>query len=483
MKRISFFLFYILACALSVYAGLTDEVTSEDPDPDFHIYLCFGQSNMEGNAAIEEQDREGVDPRFKMMAAVNMPSYGRTKGLWYTATPPLCRNNTGLTPADYFGREMVAQLPENIKVGVINVAVGGCSIDLFDEDKCANYIKGQKDWFKGYCREYDNNPYKVLVTMAKKAQKKGVIKGILLHQGCSDNGQKDWPLRVKRVYVRLLHDLGLNEEETPLLIGETLRANQGGGCSQHNEIIKTAYKVIPNSHVISSNNCPGNSVDPWHFSAEGYRMIGKRYAEKMLELLDKKKEIDFDISETYFPLTEEVFNPSLNLLDGEFKVVNLATPYSRFSSKESGNFGGWRYTKGADFSGYKYLVMKLHRLPLSKPTLKIYDTDDCLNPCGSYKIPNNLMEIVIPLDEVTKENNEKTDLSHVYMVGFSTALNTSLSIKEMYLSNEDPTGVGSVLAPQEDLDVIYYDLLGRSVKNPKSGIYIRSLDNKKVLIR
>ena len=28
-------------------------------DPDFHIYLCFGQSNMEGNARIEEQDLEG----------------------------------------------------------------------------------------------------------------------------------------------------------------------------------------------------------------------------------------------------------------------------------------------------------------------------------------------------------------------------------------------------------------------------------------
>ncbi|MDD7527750.1 MAG: hypothetical protein SPK34_10840, partial [Bacteroidaceae bacterium] len=43
-------------------------------DPNFHIYLCFGQSNMEGNAAIEGKDRVGVDPRFMMMAAVDMPS-------------------------------------------------------------------------------------------------------------------------------------------------------------------------------------------------------------------------------------------------------------------------------------------------------------------------------------------------------------------------------------------------------------------------
>ena len=32
----------------------------EQFDPDFHIYLCFGQSNMEGNAKIEAQDRQGT---------------------------------------------------------------------------------------------------------------------------------------------------------------------------------------------------------------------------------------------------------------------------------------------------------------------------------------------------------------------------------------------------------------------------------------
>ena len=40
-------------------------------DPDFHIYLCFGQSNMEGNAKIEAQDLENVSDRFKMMAVVD----------------------------------------------------------------------------------------------------------------------------------------------------------------------------------------------------------------------------------------------------------------------------------------------------------------------------------------------------------------------------------------------------------------------------
>jgi hypothetical protein len=67
-------------------------------DKNFYIFLCFGQSNMEGNARIEPQDTI-VDPRFQVMAAVDCPTMGRTKGNWYPAVPPLCRCRTGLTPA------------------------------------------------------------------------------------------------------------------------------------------------------------------------------------------------------------------------------------------------------------------------------------------------------------------------------------------------------------------------------------------------
>ena len=456
-------------------------------DPNFHIYLCFGQSNMEGNAAIEGKDRVGVDPRFMMMAAVDMPSSKRKKGEWYTAYPPLCRDYTGLTPADYFGREMVAHLPENIKVGVINVAVGGASIDLFDQDKCADYIKKEADWFKNYCSEYGNDPYKVLVTMAKKAQQNGVIKGILLHQGCTNNGQKDWPVRVKRIYVRLLHDLGLNEEETPLLIGELLSQEQGGICWGHNNVIAKTQPVIPNSYVVSSKDCPGAS-DGLHFTAEGYRMIGKRYAEKMLELLGPdysgpKKEIDFDTSETYFPLTAEAFNPSL-YLEGKFVGASTVTYFTTTETYNGARgFGGWRYTKGADFSAHKYLVVELRRKPSCKPVVRIYDTDDYLNPCFTYSIPATSKKEAIDLTAMTAEDGTKIDPSHIYMVGFETDANNSLYLSSLYLSDdgETPTGIESVPKSGEEADGILYDLQGRPVENPVRGIYIRN--GKKVLVR
>ena len=456
-------------------------------DPNFHIYLCFGQSNMEGNAAIEGKDRVGVDPRFMMMAAVDMPSSKRKKGEWYTAYPPLCRDYTGLTPADYFGRTMVENLPESIKVGVINVAVGGASIDLFDQDKCADYIKKEADWFKNYCSEYGNDPYKVLVTMAKKAQQNGVIKGILLHQGCTNNGQKDWSVRVKRIYVRLLHDLGLNEEETPLLIGELLSQEKGGVCWGHNSVIAKTQPVIPNSYVISSKDCPGAS-DGLHFTAEGYRMIGKRYAEKMLELLGPdysgpKKEIDFDTSETYFPLTAEAFNPSL-YLEGKFVGASTVTYFTTTETYNGARgFGGWRYTKGADFSAHKYLVVELRRKPSCKPVVRIYDTDDYLNPCFTYSIPATSKKEAIDLTAMTAEDGTKIDPSHIYMVGFETDANNSLYLSSLYLSDdgETPTGIESVPKSGEEADGILYDLQGRPVENPVRGIYIRN--GKKVLVR
>ena len=255
------------------------------PDPNFHIYLGFGQSNMEGNAKIEAQDTANVSPRFKMMAAVDMPSMGRVKGNWYTAIPPLCRENTGLTPLDYFGRELVEKLPEEITVGVINVAVAGCSIDMFDEDKSQAYLSTAADWLKGIAALYGNHPYNVLVELGKKAQQEGVIKGILLHQGESNNGDQNWPNNVKIIYDRLISDLGLDATKVPLLVGEMVNADQGGVCAWHNEVIAKVPSVIPNSYVIKSNGLPSGG-DNLHFSAQSYRDFGKRYAETMLSILE-----------------------------------------------------------------------------------------------------------------------------------------------------------------------------------------------------
>lgn len=251
-------------------------------DPNFHIYLCIGQSNMEGAARAELQDST-VNPRFQVLEAVDCDNLGRTKGNWYSAIPPLCRCRTNLGPTDYFGRTMVANLPENVKVGVIVVAVGGCKIELFDKENYQTYVETAPGWMKGMIKEYDGNPYGRLVEVAKLAQKDGVIKGILLHQGESNSNDSLWTQKVKGVYDNLMKDLNLDPKNVPLLAGETVHADQQGICAGMNSIIATLPRTLPNSYVISSAGCT-DGPDNLHFNAAGYRELGKRYADKMLEL-------------------------------------------------------------------------------------------------------------------------------------------------------------------------------------------------------
>ncbi len=272
---------YIITTMLTGLLLFTTDLFAQDPN--FYLYLCFGQSNMEGQGLIENQDKT-VDSRFKVMEAINCSNLGRTKGNWYTAVPPLCRCNTGLSPADYFGRKMVDTLPDSIKIGIINVSVAGCKIELFDKDNYQSYVSGVESWMKGIINEYGGNPYARLVEIAALAKQDGVIKGILMHQGESNTGDNTWPSKVKQVYDNLINDLELDPDSIPLLAGEVVHADQGGLCASMNSIIARLPQVISNSHVISSSGCAA-AGDKLHFSSAGYREIGTRYAVKMLSLL------------------------------------------------------------------------------------------------------------------------------------------------------------------------------------------------------
>ena len=267
----------ILRCAVSLAA----------PDPNFHIYLCFGQSNMEGQGRIESQDMV-VSDRFQMMSTQSCGSRELYK--WYTAVPPLAGCYKQLGPADYFGRTMLENLSPEVKIGVVVVAVGGCDIKLFDKDNYLSYSYNVEDYMKEIIRAYGGNPYGRFIDCAKKAQEVGVIKGILLHQGETNTGDFSWPSKVKGVYENILNDLNLDGKDVPLLVGEVVRTEQGGSCGRHNDVIAKVPSTIPNSYVISAEGL-GHQGDFVHFSAESYRKLGVRYAEQMLKLLNNETEI------------------------------------------------------------------------------------------------------------------------------------------------------------------------------------------------
>lgn len=280
-------IFAVLATALSLFSTNA----KAEADPNFYIYLCIGQSNMEGQGTIEDCDLS-PDERFQMMSTLDCGT--RKQGQWYRAIPPLARCDTRLCPADYFGRTMVANLDEGHRVGVVVVAIGGIKIDLYDPDGWQSYVKSMTEgWQINSVNAYGGNPLARLIECAKEAQKSGVIKGILLHQGESDAYNDAWIQKVKKVYENLLTELNLKAEDVPLIAGEVGGADQNGICASANNTIDRLPKTIPTAHVVSSVGCTLQS-DNLHFDSQGYRKLGRRYAKTMLATMGIEADIDED---------------------------------------------------------------------------------------------------------------------------------------------------------------------------------------------
>ena len=453
---------------LSVAAATAVMLSAAAQDKDFHIYLCLGQSNMEGNAQVEPIDRAGVPERFKVMAAVDFPDSGREKGKWYTAVPPLVRQYTGLTPMDYFGRTMVANLPENVTVGVVPVAIGGCKIEHLFKDFDPSTLAGEPDWFRGMMSAYDNEPYKRLVECAREAQKSGVIKGILLHQGESNAGQQDWTLKVKKVYEDLLADLGLDAADVPLLAGEVVTTAQGGVCGGHNAVVNMLPSVIPTAHVVSAANLPQKG-DGLHFTAHGYRVLGCRYAVEMLATMgienpkvEYSEEIPFipepEPSEGDFVFDFKYFNPSI-WADGSFDAAT-----GTFVAGQYG-FGGWEYDRPIDLSGYRYIVAELEEPETNGVEFRVFDTPSYWATPYSSKFSGGKL-IVAELDGMMKNLDTgivALDTSKIYRVGFWALGGKPVRIKHVYATNNNPYAADVEAIVVDKADAPVYDLSGRVV--------------------
>jgi hypothetical protein len=301
-------------------------------DTTFHIYLMFGQSNMEGQGTIEAQDRV-TNTRVKMLQDSTCPNLNRVYGKWYTAAPPLNRCWGRLGPGDSFGRMLGEKAPSCVKtIGLVNVSVSGCNIYI--------YKKGCPDGL-------DQNSYGIpfncgytwLLDLAKKAQQVGVIKGIIFHQGETNTADPNWKYTVQQIVADLKSDLGLGD--IPFLAGELLYAQYNSCCSAHNIEINKLPSLIPNAHVISAAGLPG--ADVAHFTSASYRTLGERYAQKMLKLVYNI--CDSTTIESWYQVNGGTWIQSADItIPGGSKLV--------LSPRPSNSIGTWSWT-GAGTSGTK----------------------------------------------------------------------------------------------------------------------------------
>lgn len=445
-----------------------DDGTVEGVDPNFQIYLCFGQSNMEGFTSldgtyngIEDKDKT-VDERFQVLNVVSGSWNGvqREVGHWYTAVPPLCRSNTGLCPADYFGRTMVEELSKtnpDIKVGVIVVAIGGAGIKAFHKTKYNEYYTGTDDWQRSLMDIYDGYPYRTLVDMARIAQKQGVIKGILMHQGETDAYQDYWEDTVSEIYNALILDLGLKVEEVPLLVGEMCREKNGVNLNNPDGPIQNLKNYISNCYVISSENCPGyeDPTDDWHFSSEGYRELGRHYAQTMLDILANQKPEDPNAS---VPVNNSLFDFSKftsDLSGGGSGTWNADN--KELQTKQDG-VGGWSFTPAIDMTAYKYLVVEFEEAPTTDTRLAMYSSAYSVFEDSYTKYYSSDKRIVF---DIQKEGGYTTskwdgttgtlDLTSIKLLGIQTNGQHVVKIKNIYVTNELNEPDPEEPTPVEDL--------------------------------
>ncbi|MEZ7763815.1 hypothetical protein O3689_11380 [Prevotella nigrescens] len=183
---------------------------------------------------------------------------------------------------DSFGKT-IAETAKEKRIGFVTVTLPVSPIIAFDKQNYRNYVSNVTvESNKKALEKYDNNPYGKLVSMARSAQNKGVVKGILLQQDGIDNYNEAWLKRMRRIYYDIVGDLSLDSTKVPLLIGEVGRAEYGGKYAAANETYGKMHKILQYSFVVSSANCPlaDNKI---YYSKEGLENLGRKFAIKALQ--------------------------------------------------------------------------------------------------------------------------------------------------------------------------------------------------------
>jgi len=226
-------------------------------DADFHLYLLIGQSNMAGRGKMELKDKVVV-PRVLMLNKANE---------WVSAVDPISFDKTiaGVSLGRTFGIEMAKADPK-VKIGLIPCAVGGTPI---------------RRW------QQNGDLYKAALKRAKIAQKDGVIKGILWHQGESDSGKEETAKIYEQQLLAMVNawQWDLNGGDIPIVVGEMGRFYQR---AKFKHVVDAALKALPSKVKHAAWVSAGglnHKGDVVHFNATSYREFGKRYAAKMQALI------------------------------------------------------------------------------------------------------------------------------------------------------------------------------------------------------
>jgi Carbohydrate esterase, sialic acid-specific acetylesterase len=240
---------------------------ADEPKEKCHLYLLIGQSNMAGRGKVEKEDRT-PHPRVLVL---------NKEDEWKPAVDPLHfdKASAGVGPGLAFGKAM-ADADKDITIGLIPCAAGGSPITVWKKDAVWSQTKSK--------------PYDEMLRRVAIARKRGVLKGILWHQGESDSTAKDAKLyadRLADLATRLRRDLEM--PEVPILVGglsDPFRT-QNEYARVVDQAMRDFAKKDARSAYVESDKLTLMS-DNTHFDAASAREFGRRYAKAMLQVQKAK---------------------------------------------------------------------------------------------------------------------------------------------------------------------------------------------------
>ena len=251
-----------ITLAIATLAALLTPLHAGQPDPNFHLYLLIGQSNMAGRGPLNGEEKQQPNPRVLML----------DKSLnWKPATDPMHfdKPGAGVGPGLAFGMRMAKENP-SARIGLIPCAVGGTSIKV--------WVPGALD------KATKTHPYDDMLARVHEAQKTGVLKGILWHQGESDrNASDDYATKLTEL-IALLRT-SLNAADVPFVAGEisAFNPNQADPTGKLNQAIHGLAGKVKNYGCVSVEGLT-HKGDHLHYDTKSARLLGERYAAKLLEI-------------------------------------------------------------------------------------------------------------------------------------------------------------------------------------------------------
>ncbi len=263
IKRVTLLLF--ACCSFLLAAGQQNHSATELPDMD--IFLAFGQSNMAGRAPIEPSVAGTLDNVQLLAVGNNWVDASNPMNIYSTIRGAASMQRVG--PSYSFAKAMASHTGRTI--GMVVNARGGTAIQEF--------IPGGL--------YYNDN-----IARIQQAKPFGTIKGIIWHQGESNNGDDLYLYRLDTLVTKYRETIG---EKVFFVAGELGGWNSDGGSTpkyrRFNERIPGMLTVVDHADYVLNTSLT-HIGDHTHFNLPSQILLGQRYAKKMLAVV---YEIDISI--------------------------------------------------------------------------------------------------------------------------------------------------------------------------------------------